>query len=119
MMNQHEFRLGKEDAAKIRAEKPQATLREIIDTMVEAERASGVGVITAALPENLLGPIELEVSNPCVKRAAGASGAFIFSYWCGVFTHLLGENFKVNYAAYDGDKDLLKAEIVPRQVNRE
>lgn len=119
IMNQHEFRLGKEDAAKIRLEKPQATLREIVDIMVEAERASGVGVINVAAPDKLLGPIELEISNPCVKRAAGASEAFIFSYWCGVFSHLLGKEFKVNYATYDGDRDLLKAEIVQRLVNQE
>lgn len=38
IINNHEYRLGKEDAAKVRHERPQATIGEMVDLLAEAER---------------------------------------------------------------------------------
>jgi len=113
IVNQHEFRLGKEDAARIRQERPQASLRELVDSLIRAECLSGVGMVKVRIPENSVGPVDLDISNPCVKRTAGPYRSIVFSYWCGVFTCLLGKEFKAEYVAYDRDRDLLKCRMVP------
>ena len=114
ILNQHEFRLGKQDAAEIRAQKPQASVREIVDLLTDAECVSGVGTARLVIPENPPYRVQLEISNPCVKRAVGASKSLLSSYWCGVLTSLLGREFKAESVVYDEARDLLKCEIVPR-----
>jgi hypothetical protein len=114
VMNQHEFRQGKEDAANIRQEKPEAAIQELLDSFANAETLSGVGIVKVAIPEASPGPIDVEISNPCVKRTTGAAKSFLFSYWCGLFTQLLGKEFKINKVAYDENKNLMKCRIIPR-----
>jgi hypothetical protein len=114
VMNQHEFRQGKEDAASIRQEKPEAAIQELLDSFANAETLSGVGVVKVTIPEASPGPIDVEISNPCVKRTTGAAKSFLFSYWCGLFTQLLGKEFKINEVAYDENKNLMKCRIIPR-----
>jgi hypothetical protein len=114
VMNQHEFRQGKEDAASIRQEKPKAAIQELLDSFANAETLSGVGVVKVTIPEASPGPIDVEISNPCVKRTTGAAKSFLFSYWCGLFTQLLGKEFKIGQVAYDENKNLMKCRIIPR-----
>ena len=114
VMNQHEFRQGKEDAASIRQEKPEATIQELLDSFANAETLSGVGVVKVTIPEASLAPINVEISNPCVKGTTGAAKSFLFSYWCGLFTQLLGKEFKINDVTYDDKGNLMKCRIVPR-----
>jgi len=114
VMNQHMFRQGKEDAANIRQEKPEAAIQELLDSFANAEALSGVGVVKVTIPEASPGPIDVEISNPCVKRTTGAAKSFLFSYWCGLFTQLLGKEFKINKVAYDENKNLMKCRIIPR-----
>jgi len=114
VMNQHEFRQGKEDAASIRQEKPEAAIQELLDSFANAEALTGVGVVKVTIPEASLGPIDVEISNPCVKRTTGAAKSFLFSYWCGIFTQLLGKEFKIDQVAYDENKNLMKCRIIPR-----
>jgi hypothetical protein len=114
VMNQHEFRQGKEDAASIRQEKPEAAIQELLDSFAGAEALSGVGVVKVTIHEASLGPIDVEISNPCVKRTTGAAKSFLFSYWCGLFTQLLGKEFKIDQVAYDENKNLMKCRIIPR-----
>ena len=114
VMNQHEFRQGKEDAASIRQEKPEAAIQELLDSFANAEALSGVGVVKVTIPEASLGPIDVEILNPCVKRTTGAAKSFLFSYWCGLFTQLLGKEFKIDQVAYDENKNLMKCRIIPR-----
>jgi len=114
VMNQHEFHQGKEDAASIRQEKPEAAIRELLNSFENAETLSGVGVVKATIPEASIGPIDVEISNPCVKRTTGAAKSFLFSYWCGLFTQLLGKEFKIDQVAYDENKNLMKCRIIPR-----
>jgi hypothetical protein len=114
VMNQHEFRQGKEDAASIRQEKPEVVIQELVDSFVNAEALSGVGVVKVTIPDASHGPIDVEISNPCVKRTTGAAKSFLFSYWCGLFTQLLGKEFKIDQVAYDKNKNLMKCRIIPR-----
>jgi len=114
VMNQHEFRQGKDDAANIRQEKPKAAIQELLDSFANAEALSGIGVVKVTIPEASPGPIDVEISNPCVKRTTGAAKSFLFSYWCGLFTQLLGKEFKINEVAYDENKNLMKCRIIPR-----
>jgi hypothetical protein len=114
VMNQHEFRQGKDDAASIRQEKPEAAIQELLDSFANAETLSGVGVVKVTIPEASPGPIDVEISNPCVKRTTGAAKSFLFSYWCGLFTQLLGKEFKIDQVGYDENKNLMKCRIIPR-----
>jgi hypothetical protein len=114
VMNQHEFRQGKEDAASIRQEKPEAAIQELLDSFAYAETLSGVGVVKVMIPGASLGLIDVEISNPCVKRTTGAAKSFLFSYWCGLFTQLLGKEFKIDQVAYDENKNLMKCRIIQR-----
>jgi len=114
IMNQHEFRQGKDDAANIRQKKPGATIRELVDWFANAETVSGVGVVKITTPETPPGPIDVEILNPCVKGTTGAAKSFLFSYWCGVFTHLLDKEFKIDEVTYDENRDLMRCRIVPR-----
>jgi len=114
ILNQHEFRLGKQDAAELRTQKPNASVHEIVDLLIGAERISGVGIVRLAIPESPPYRIQLEISNPCVKRTVGASRAFLSSYWCGVLTSLLGKEFKAQSVIYDEAQDLLRCVIFPR-----
>jgi hypothetical protein len=114
VMNQHEFRQGKEDAASIRQRKPEASIQELLDLFANAEVLSGVGVVKATIPNASPGPINVEISNPCVKRTTGTAKSFLFSYWCGVFTQLIGKEFKIDQVAYDENKNLMKCRIIPR-----
>jgi len=114
ILNQHEFHLGKQDAAEIRAQKPHASVREIVGLLTDAECVSGVGTVGLAIPENPPYRVKLEIANPCVRRTVGASKAFLSSYWCGVLTSLLGKEFKAEGVVYDEARDLLKCELVAR-----
>ena len=113
MINQHEVRLGKEDVIEMRAERPQATVRELVDLLISADAASGMGITEVAIPQNPPGPIDLQISNPCMKRTSGAGKALLFSYWCGALTELLGTELKVNYVTYDESNDVLKCQFIP------
>jgi hypothetical protein len=114
VMNQHELRQGKEDAASARQKNPKATLRELVDFFENAVALSGVGVIRVVIRDGSSSPIDLEISNPCVKQTTGSARSFLFSYWCGVFSVLLGKEFKIDDVTYDDKGNLMKCRIVPR-----
>jgi hypothetical protein len=114
VMNQHELRQGKEDAASLRQRKPEAAIQELLDSFANAESLSGIGVVRVTIPKASLRPIDVEISNPCVKQTTGAAKSFLFSYWCGVFSQLFGKEFKIDHVAYDESKNLMKCQIVPR-----
>lgn len=114
VMNQHELRQGKEDAASAREKNPKATVRELVNYFEGAVALSGVGVMRAVAYGGSSSPIDLEISNPCVKQTTGSARSFLFSYWCGVFSVLLGKEFKIDDVAYDDKGNLMKCRIVPR-----
>lgn len=114
IMNQHQFRLGKEDVAVIRRQRPQAIVPEIIDSLRDSTCASGAGIAKISPLGNPVGTVDLEISHPCVKRAVGAASKFFSSYWCGALTSLFDKTFKAENLVYDEARDLLRCRIVPR-----
>ncbi len=114
IMHNLEFHLGKSDAARLRAGRPQATITELVENLVKSDRLSGTGITKVTLPENPENPILIEVSNPSVKRTTGAAKSFLFSWWAGTLTALIDREFDVKYVAYDEEKNLLKCQIVRR-----
>lgn len=113
IINQHMSALGREDATRIREEKPQATARQILDILIEADCTTGVGVTKVTAAQGLLDPVEIEVSNPCVRKTVGSAKSFLFSYWCGVLTCLSGRQFRIGYAVYDESRNLTRCQLVP------
>ena len=91
IFNQHWFRLGREDATRVKLGKPTANYSEIVDDLVQHDRLLGLGVTRLMIPETPNSPIELEITNPCLESTEGAGKAILTSYWCGVFTFLLGK----------------------------
>jgi hypothetical protein len=114
MMNQHEFHLGKENATRLRMANPQAAITEIVDMVAEADRLSGVGVTKVTMPQDALGPIEVEVSNPCVRKTTGTAKSILFSYWSGILSSLLSRKIVVGNVVYDADRNILKCTLVAK-----
>lgn len=116
IMNNLESRLGKQDGNLLRKEKPELTIDELIKLCEKWDRMAGVGATKATIPQNPTNPILLEISNPSVKGNQGAAKAFLFSWWAGMLTSLLGKNFEYKNVVYDQEKNIMKCEIVPRQT---
>jgi hypothetical protein len=114
IMNNLEYRLGKHETEVFRKEKPQATLSEMIDLLVQFDSASGVGITKVTLPKNDQDPITVQISNPSVKGTVGAAKAFLFSWWCGALTTLLNRNLEIEDLTYDEKKNVMRCEIVSR-----
>lgn len=114
ILDNHETRLGKEDADRIRTEKPQATIRELTKQMTDAESISGIGVVNLTLPDNADGAFIIEISNPIVKGTAGAAKAFMFSYWRGALSALLEKDLDIAEVSYDKAKDQIRGRIAVR-----
>lgn len=116
IMHNLEFRLGKLDAARLRAEKPGATLNDLVEHLRRTDQLTGVGMTTVKLPDNPGEQVEVEVANPSVKGTEGAAKSFIFSYWAGALTALLNKEFDMQNVVYDNEKDLMKCLITRRDV---
>jgi len=114
MISQCRFRMGKQDAARLCNEKSQATVREIVDLLVESERFSGIGSTRVTVPENPEQPVEIEVSTPCVTKTSGAAKFFIFGYWSGALSVLMKREMKTANVIYDEQADMVRCQIVPR-----
>jgi len=114
IMHSLEFRLGKSDAARLKDERPNATLDECIEQLAKSDRLSGIGITSVTLAGNSQDSIRIEVTNPSVKGSAGAGKSFIFSWWAGALSSLLGSNFDVNGVVYNEEKNVIRCRIVPR-----
>jgi hypothetical protein len=114
IMNNLESRLGKEDGARLHEENPKAGVNELVQMLIESDLLSGVGVTRVTLPEDQASPITVEISNPSVKGTAGAAKAFLFSWWAGALTSVLGRELEVNNVIYGEGKNVMKCEIGPR-----
>ena len=114
IMHNLEFRLGKLDGARVKAEDPQASLQELIGHFASDDRLSGFGVTKVTLPEQANMPIEVEIANPSVKGAGGAAKAFAFSWWAGVLTSLLDREMDARNFLYYEERNIMRCQIVPR-----
>ena len=101
IFNQHWFRLGREDATRVKVQKPTSDYNEIVDELVQHDRLLGLGITKLTMPPNPTSPIELEISNPCLESSDGAGKAILTSYWCGVFTFLLGREVVASKLTFD------------------
>jgi len=116
IMKQHEFRLGRDDVARIRQENPSMTTQDVINWIVEMERATGIGVDTVMLPQGSDSAVRLEISNPIVKGEKGAERSLMLAYWAGVFSTLFEKNYEYTDVAYDADGNVLTCRFVPRET---
>jgi hypothetical protein len=115
IMHNLEYRLGKAEAKKFKQKNPQASLDDLINHFVEADRLSGMGMTKAtwtANPRVLL----VEVSNPAIRGHAGASKSFIFSWWAGALGSYTGTEFDVNGIEYDERKNIARGTLVERRL---
>jgi len=115
-MHSVESRLGKEDVERIRRERPQATVQEIINLLIETDCVSGVGITRVTLSGNQDGPIFVEISNPSVKGTVGAAKTFGLSWWAGAMSALFNRPFDLKDVVYDKDGNMTKGRLVPRPV---
>ncbi len=114
IMNNHQIRLGKEDAARARQERPQATVREIVDLLVDADSLSGMGMTKVSLPESPENAIAIQISNPAVRATVGSAKGFVFSYWAAVLSFLLARELEVGDVTYNERDNTLSCQIVLR-----
>jgi len=114
IMHSLEFRLGKSDAARLKDERPNATLDECVEQLAKSDRLSGIGITRVTLAGNSQDSIRVEITNPSVKGSAGAAKSFIFSWWAGALSSLLGTNLDVNGVVYSEEKNVIGCRIVPR-----
>jgi len=114
IMNNLEYRSGKHETEMFRREKPQATLSEMIDLLIQYDSVSGIGITKVTLPKNDQDHIIVQISNPSVKGTVGAAKAFLFSWWCGALTTLLNRNLEIEEVTYDEKKNVMRCKIVSR-----
>jgi hypothetical protein len=114
IMKNLEIRLGKEDGVWLRKENPQLSPNELINIITEWDRMAGVGATQATLVGNPPSSMLLEVANPIVKATQGAARAFLFGWWAGLLSPILGKDFEYTNVVYDPAKDSMKCQLVPR-----
>ena len=114
VMNNLEFELGKEDAARTRQAGPEATVRQVLDFLIESDRLSGVGIPSVNLPETSQGPIFVVILNPSVVGTVGAAKCLLFSWWAGALSILFGRELEIKEVAYDQQKNAMKCRIDSR-----
>jgi len=114
-MNNLETRLGREDGVRMREANPNASAGELVKMLEETDLISGMGITKSAVPEDPKASIRIEVCNPVVRGEKGAAKSFLFSWWCGVLTSILGRELELKTVQYDEKANMMKCEIVPRR----
>jgi len=116
IMNNLESRLGKEDTTRLREANPKATVDELVTKLVEADLLAGMGVTKVDVPKDPTAQIKLEIRNPIVRGNSGAAKAFLFSYWCGALSLILGRDLDVKTVDYDEKADVMRCELGTRKT---
>ena len=116
IMNNLESRLGKEDTTRLREANPKATVDELVTKLVEADLLAGMGVTKVDVPKDPTAQIKLEIRNPIVRGNSGAAKAFLFSYWCGALSLILGRDLDVKTVDYDEKADVMRCELGVRAI---
>jgi hypothetical protein len=114
IMHNLEYRSGKHETEMFCRDKPQATLSEMIDLLIQYDSVSGIGITKVTLPKNEEDRIIVQISNPSVKGTIGAAKAFLFSWWCGALTTLLNRNLEIEDVTYDEEENVMRCKIVSR-----
>lgn len=113
MINNLEYRLGKDAVAQLRKERPEARTADLINTLCEFDTTAGIGVAKVTLSE-LEPPILVEIRNPCMTETTGAAKSFIFSWWAGALTALLNRQLDPKEVTYDKERNVISCRFVPR-----
>ena len=116
IMNNLESRLGREDAARLREANPKAAIDELVAKLEEADFVSGMGITKVTLPKDPGAQIKVQVWNPIVRRNTGASKSFLFSWWCGALTSVLGRELDIKTVDYNEKANVLMCELGARAV---
>lgn len=119
IMNNLEFRLGKEEAELFLKERSNSTTSDIIALMIKYDALTGMGVTEVRLPKIDEDPVLLRISNPSVVRTEGASKSFLFSWWCGALTTLLKKEMRFLDVTYDEEQNTVQCKITPRPTDHE
>lgn len=119
IMNNLESRLGKEDTTRLREASPKATVDELLAKLVEADLVTGMGVTKVNVPKDPTALIKVEIRNPIVRGNSGAAKSFLFSYWCGALSLVLGRDLDVKTVDYDKEADVMRCELGARTVENE
>jgi len=106
---------GKNDVEIIRKENPNATIKEHVDSLVDMDGASGLGVTRVSSGDNYSSQISIETSNPLVVAQVGAASAFQTGWWCGAMSALLGRPLDVANIIYDNERNVLRFQLVTRK----
>lgn len=114
-MHSLEAVLGKNDIERIRKEMPKATIKELIDALIEMDNVSGLGVTSVSADANHGGPIQIETSNPLVASVNGAASAFQPGWWCGAMSSLLGRPLDVRNILCNNEENVLRFQLVTRK----
>ena len=117
IINNLEFRGGKQETEVFRKEMPNSSVSDIIDILIKYDSLTGVGLTKVILPEDRDKPILLQISNPCVKGTVGAAKSILVSWWCGALSALFGKDFEAKDVTYDEKSNTVKCNIVPRARN--
>lgn len=115
IMNNHENRMGREDAEAILQRKPGAMVQEVMGLLVESDATQGMGVTTVRVPSVTSDPVDLEIANPAVKETTGAAKGLALAYWCGVLSFLLKRDYDVANPVYDPNKNVLRCQLKSRE----
>jgi hypothetical protein len=118
IMNNLESRLGKEDGAKVREKFPNASVDELVAKLAEVDLVSGMGITKTTLNKDQNGPIIVEIWNPIVRGSRGAAKSFLFAWWSGALTVILGRELEAKSVHYDENANLMKCEIVSRMSSQ-
>jgi len=115
-MNNLEFRLGTEDAERLRQALPGATIEELVGKLEEVDLISGMGITKTKISNDQGVPITVEIWNPVARGNKGAAKSFLFSWWCGALTTILDREMEMRNVEYDEKANLMKCEIFRRLV---
>ena len=115
IMDNHERRLGREDAERIRNMNPSGKVEDVVRALIEEERSVGFGVVQIRLPESPVEPIKFEVINPIMNADAGAGKGLVLSYWSAALSFFLGRQLEATNVNYDSVKNTLAADFKNKQ----
>ena len=115
IMHSLEYHLGRTEAERFKEKNPQATLNDLIERFVGADRLSGVGLTKVTMSSNPQHLVLIEIANPGTKGSTGAAKSFIFSWWAGLLSLHLGKELDVNEVWYDEQGNIARGRLVERQ----
>jgi hypothetical protein len=114
IMNNHERRLGAEDAERIRELNPGAKIEDVIGVLIEDDKHTGFGIPKVTITGSSERPAIFETFNPVTTATEGAGRVFIASYWVGALGVLLGHEVIPTNVAYDPAKNTLSCSFIKK-----